>query len=170
MSSFLKYLEQIVQYKVWADEVTYKVVSKLADNELTRQRKTRFGNILHTLNHVYVIDDIFRAHILNQSHSYTARNTLEPFSFSELCAKQKNINSWYNELAQNLTEEKANEIINFNYVDGLSGRMTRAEIVIHQVNHATYHRGFISSMLYEIPITMPANDFTVFIRDIYQEH
>ncbi|MFZ2999594.1 MAG: hypothetical protein WA071_04645 [Undibacterium umbellatum] len=38
-------------------------------------RLTRFGNMLRTLNQVYVIDDIFRAHLLAQSHDFQDRIT-----------------------------------------------------------------------------------------------
>jgi uncharacterized damage-inducible protein DinB len=47
--------------------------------------------------------------------------------------------------------------------------MTRLEILLHLANHATYHRGFISDMLYQIPVIGDANDFTVFLRDAWPE-
>ena len=43
--------------------------------------------------------------------------------------------------------------------------MTRAEILLHVVNHGTYHRGLVSDMMYQIPITPLTNDLTVFLRD-----
>ena len=34
-----------------------------------------FKNIVHTLNHVYVIDLIFQAYLEGREHGFTARNT-----------------------------------------------------------------------------------------------
>ena len=58
-------------------------------------------------------------------------------------------------------------VIDFAFVDGGTGSMSRFEILLHLANHATYHRGFISDMLYQIPLQAGANDFTVFLRDAW---
>jgi uncharacterized damage-inducible protein DinB len=44
--------------------------------------------------------------------------------------------------------------------------MTRAEMIMHVVNHATYHRGIVSEMLYQVPVAAPATDLPVFLRDV----
>lgn len=38
------------------------------------------------------------------------------------------------------------------FVGGGEGAMSRMEILHHIVNHTTYHRGFVSDMLYQIPV------------------
>jgi uncharacterized damage-inducible protein DinB len=43
--------------------------------------------------------------------------------------------------------------------------MTRAEILLHVVNHNTYHRGFVAEMFYEVPARPPATDLPVFARE-----
>lgn len=44
--------------------------------------------------------------------------------------------------------------------------MTRADILLHIVNHCTYLPGIIRDMLCQVPADMPANDFPVFLRDV----
>jgi uncharacterized damage-inducible protein DinB len=46
--------------------------------------------------------------------------------------------------------------------------MTCEQIILHLVNHATYHRGFVGDMMYQARVTPPANDLTVFLRDHYR--
>ncbi|WP_080436606.1 DinB family protein [Burkholderia ubonensis] len=65
----------LVRYKSWANGLTFKSVMDLPAGEALRQRPTRFGNMVHTLNHVYVVDDIFRHHLQGKKHTYTSRNT-----------------------------------------------------------------------------------------------
>ena len=43
--------------------------------------------------------------------------------------------------------------------------MTREEIVLHLVNHSTYHRGYVGDMLKQVPYYRPANDLTMLVRD-----
>ena len=61
--------------------------------------------MVHRLNHVYVIDDIFRSHLLGKNHGYTTRNTEEHPSLAELWKAQVEIDRWYVEYNDNASEE-----------------------------------------------------------------
>jgi len=57
------------------------------------------------------------------------------------------------------------ELVHFQFVGGGTGVMSREDMIIHVVNHATYHRGFVGDMFYQAGAVLPANDYPVFIRD-----
>ena len=46
--------------------------------------------------------------------------------------------------------------------------MSRGEILLHIVNHTTYHRGFVGEMIYGLKIPAPTTDLTVYLRDAAQ--
>lgn len=52
-------------------------------------------------------------------------------------------------------------------VDGESNKMTVEQVLYHLINHATYHIGYVSDMMYQIPVEPPTTDLTVFVRDIW---
>lgn len=158
-------LQMLTKYKAWANDITFKGVMALAPEEIIKVRKTNFKTILSTLNHVYVVDDIFKAHLQGTKHPYTARNTETSPPLDELWQKTKVMDQWYMELAEKLSPEEWDEIITFEFVGGGDGAMSRAEIILHLVNHGTYHRGFVSDMMYQIPVGPTANDLTVFLRE-----
>ena len=158
-------IQKLIQYKNWANDLTFKSAFELPEAELTKPRKTNFGNILHTLNHVFVVDDIFRHHLLGQAHDYTSRNTETSPALAELWRRQQEMDTWYVDHIDGLSEEALSDVIQFTFVGGGAGAMTREEIFLHIVNHATYHRGFVSDMMYQIPARLQANDFPVFLRD-----
>ena len=158
-----------VHYKAWANELTYSSLANISSEELNKPRQTNFKTILHTLNHVYVVDDIFQAHLQHRQHGYSARNTEITPPLEALRQAVENMDKWYIELAQNLSEEELSETINFEFVGGGEGAMTRMEILLHVVNHATYHRGFVSDMMYQIPARPTANDLPVFLREVWQK-
>ncbi len=161
----LENLKLLTQYKSWANEITFLSVKSLPQGEAIKERKTRFKNIVHTLNHVYVIDSIFKAHLEGKSHNYNERNTQDHPPLEELWQMQRAIDEWYINYASNISETAAREMINFNFVDGEKGAMSRAEMILHVVNHGTYHRGFVSDMMYQIPVIPPSNDLSVFLKD-----
>ena len=57
------YLSTLMRYKAWANELTFAAAAKLPEAELTAPRKIIFGNLLRTLNHVYAMDEVWRAHL-----------------------------------------------------------------------------------------------------------
>ena len=167
-ASPLATVRMLVRYKAWADGVTYSAVRSLPEGEAIRPRVTRFGNIVHTLNHVFVIEDIFRAHLEGRKHDYTARNTEQTPPFEDLWRAVQEMDAWFVDYADSLTERDLCEMIHFEFVGGGQGAMTREEILLHVVNHGTYHRGFVADLLYQVPAESPANDLTVFLRDVHR--
>lgn len=161
-------LKMLVRYKAWANGLTFDSVMNLPDGEALRPRQTRFGNMVHTLNHVYVVDDIFRHHLQGKRHHYTARNTEHPSPLADLWNAVQSMDRWYIDLVDSWSAEDLARVVHFEFVGGGQGAMTQEEIVLHLVNHATYHRGFVGDMLYQVPVTPPSNDLPVFIRDHYR--
>jgi len=158
---------KFLKYKAWANDITFAALMDLPDSEVYKERQTNFNNIASTLNHVYSVDDIFKAHLNGVSHGYTSRNTDACPKLQELWSMQKEMDNWYLGYAAGLSEEQFAEVISFEYVGGGQGEMSVSEIILHLVNHGSYHRGFVSDMMYQIPSIPPANDLTVYLRDVH---
>jgi uncharacterized damage-inducible protein DinB len=158
-------LEKLIAYRAWADELTFSTVNALPSGEAGRPRATRWESITYTLSHVLVVDDIFKHHLEGRRHGYTYRNMDVRLGITELWERQRGMNRWYADFAAQLDLDGLAEVVRFEFVGGGQGEMTRSEILLHVVNHGTYHRGLISDMLCQVPADMPANDLPVFLRD-----
>lgn len=167
-ASAIHTLRMLVRYKRWANGLTFDSVRELPEGEALRQRPTRFGNMVHTLNHVYVVDDIFRHHLLGKKHGYTARNTDGTPALDALWASVQEMDAWYIDLVDTWSNDDLAKVVRFEFVGGGQGAMTREQIVLHVVNHGTYHRGFVGDMMYQVPFMPPSNDLPVFLRDHVQ--
>ena len=161
-------LQMLMRYKSWALDITLQSVSKIPNEELVKVRPTTFKTIIHTLNHIYVVDEIFKAHLENHKHHYASRNTEDAPSLESLQHLSEVTNRWYIQYADQYNQDELAEIIEFEFVGGGTGAMSRLEILHHLVNHATYHIGYVSDMMYQIPAEPPATDLPVFLRDIWQ--
>ena len=156
----------LTRYNAWANELIFAAVAALPEAEAVKPRKSVFRNMVHTLNHNYVIDRIFRAHLEGREHGYTARNTETHPPLAELWRAQQDIDRWYVETYDAMDEPRLSEKVSFTFVGGGEGVMTRGEILQHLVNHTSYHRGFVAQMMYEVPVRPPTTDLTVFLRDV----
>lgn len=164
-SSVASTLRMLLRYKQWANTLTFKNVMELPEGEALKPRPTRFGNMVHTLNHIYVVDDIFRHNLQGEKHAYTSRNTDQTPALADLWEAVQEMDRWYMDCVQAWSCQDLAKVIHFEFVGGGQGAMTREQIILHVVNHSTYHRGFVSDMMYQVPFTPESNDLSVFLRD-----
>ena len=155
----------LARYNAWANKVIFDAVAGLPAGEAVKPRQSLFRNMVHMLNHNYVIDRIFQAHLEGRAHGYAARNTPEHPSLDALWRAQQDIDAWYIGKYDALSEAEVNAVVQFTFVGGGEGAMTRGEILLHIVNHTSYHRGFVAQMFYEVPARPPTTDLPVFLRD-----
>lgn len=164
--SAAKHIRTLTRYKAWANELTFSAVSNLPPGEATKKRETRFGNMVNTLNHVFVIDDVFQAHLQGRKHGHAARNTPSHPPLADLWEAVRKMDAWYVAFADALTADELDRMIHFEFIGGGKGAMTCQEMVLHVVNHGTYHRGFVADMMYQAGVTPDATDLPVFLRDV----
>jgi uncharacterized damage-inducible protein DinB len=155
----------LTRYNAWANELLFAAVAALPEGEAVRPRRSVFRNMVHTLNHNYVIDRIFQAHLEGRGHGYTARNTPEHPPLAELWRSQQELDRWYVDWSDRISDSALDEKVKFTFIGGGEGAMTRGEILQHLVNHTSYHRGFVAQMIYDVPARPPTTDLTVFLRD-----
>ena len=156
-------LRTLMRYKAWANELVFAAAAKLPEAELTAPRKIVFGSLLRTLNHVYAMDEVWRAHLEARPHGYATRNPEVCPSLAELRDAQAGMDAWFVRYADSLSRE--DEIVNFRFIGGGSGSMTRRDILLHVANHGTYHRGNVASMMYQAGVAPPTTDLPVFLRE-----
>lgn len=155
----------LTRYNAWANKLIFEAVAGLPAGEAVKPRQSLFKNMVHMLNHNYVIDRIFRAHLEGCEHGYTARNTPDHPPLEELRRAQQEIDDWYIEKYDTMSDAALNGVLRFTFVGGGDGAMTRGEILLHVVNHTSYHRGFVAQMFYQVPARPPTTDLPVFLRD-----
>lgn len=159
----------LTRYNAWADRMIFDAVAALPEGEAGKERKSLFKNMIHTLNHNCVIDRIWQAHLEGREHGYTARNTPDHPPLDELRRQQQAVDDWYIAWSDALSDAALDEKVNFTLVGGNQGVMTRGEILLHIVNHTTYHRGFVADLFYQVPARPPTTDLPVFLREVPQD-
>lgn len=154
----------LTRYKAWADDLFLSAVVSIPTVELTAPRPIVFGSLIRVLNHSYAMDYVWQCHLLGIPHGLTVRNPEQCPAIDELAAGQRSIDKWYLSYADSITENELSEVVEFAFIGGGAGRMSRRDILLHVVNHTTYHRGHAADILYSLNISPPTTDLPVFIR------
>lgn len=151
----------LLKYKRWIDVATLNAVKKIDISANTEKHHLT----LRLMNHIYVVDMIFKANISGQQHGYTALNTPETPSADELLVKMTECTDWYIQHVSLMAAADFSETIKFRFVDGGDGEMKTIDMLNHVLFHGTYHRGAVGWLLSETGITPPKDVLTVFLRD-----
>jgi uncharacterized damage-inducible protein DinB len=160
----MEYLDMLMRYKAWANELVFAAVATMPEDELTAPRKIVFGNLLRTLNHVHAMDEVWRAHLEGRPHGYATRNPEACPPLAKLREAQRLMDAWWVDYANSLPEAKQDEVVSFRFIGGGPGSMTRRDILLHVANHGTYHRGNVASMMYQAGTPPPTTDLPVFLK------
>ena len=85
----------LTRYNAWANHLLFEAVAALPAGEAHKERPTLFRNMVNTLNHLYVVDVIWQAHLLARDHGIPALNTVMHPELETLRAAQAEIDAWF---------------------------------------------------------------------------
>ena len=156
----------LTRYTAWSNKLIFDAAAALPEGEAIKERVSLFKNIVHTLNHNYVIDRIWQGHLEGREHGYAARNTKDHPPLTELWRLQQGVDKWYIDWSDGLTDAALIENVNFTLIGGNQGVMTRGEILLHVVTHTNYHRGFVADLFFQVPARPPTMDLPVYLREV----
>ena len=158
-------LEMLARYKAWADERLHATLADVSETDLGAPSPIFAGSILRTLNHVYLMDVVWKSHLLGVPHGLATRTPETTPPLSELHDAQRDIDAWYIDYAAAMTPAACNDVVHFTFIGGGDGALRREDILLHVVNHTTYYRGHITAMLNQMGVHPQATDLPVFLRD-----
>ena len=153
-------LLSLFKHKAWANQ---ELLAALKPIDGTAHQAELHG-CLRILNHIYVVDRIFAAHLGGEAHQYTATNTPETPPLEQLRAAVQETDRWFVATIPALSPQDLAENIEFAFTDGALGRMSREEMLAHVASHGAYHRGAVGRIMTELSIAPPRDIFTVYLH------
>jgi uncharacterized damage-inducible protein DinB len=146
-------------YKAWANSELFACLATLPQTHAEQ-----LHTCIRTLNHIHVVDRIFRAHLCAEPGPFDATNTKATPSLEQLREEVLATDAWYQRYVASLSPEDASEVLDFVFTDGDRGRMSREEILLHVITHGGYHRGNVGQVLKSISVAPPRDLYTRFLH------
>lgn len=154
-------LHQYVAYNAWANEKICESVIVLSQDQLHLALKSSFDSIYKTVLHVYGATFLWRKRLNREE------NLQLPIDVFEGDAKLLT-QAWMDEDQQwlimvgKLEPDRLSEILTYKNLKGETFRLPVYQIIQHVVNHGTYHRGQLVTLLREVGVNkIPATDFSL---------
>ncbi len=145
----LQDLRTLLDYHYWARDRLLAAIEPLTPEQLTRDLGSSFKSIRETLVHVYAAE--WAWHARWQGQSPTALLTSD--AFPDVAAVRR---VWTQHEAimrafvDDLGEDGIARVFEYTLLSGASGSSPFWQMLQHVVNHASYHRGQVTTMLRQL--------------------
>ena len=155
-------LAKLFAYNRWANARTLEPVAGLTPEELNRGLGGSFGSVLGTLAHVYAAEWIW----LERWRGISPRglpNEQEVPTLEMLKEKWGAVETRCRDFVASLTAARLSEVVSYVNVKGETWSYPLEEMLVHVVNHSSYHRGQVATMLRQLGRVPLSTDYLVFL-------
>jgi uncharacterized damage-inducible protein DinB len=150
----LQDLQTLVDYHYWARDRLLAALEPLTPEQYNRDLANSFRSIRETVTHVYAAEWAWYERWKGQSPTAL----LPADRFADLAAlhgawtdQERNLRAYIDRLG----DGGVSRIIEYKLLSGQAGASPVWQMVQHVVNHASYHRGQITTMLRQIGAEPP---------------
>ena len=162
-------IRELFEYNRWANARILDAAAALDDDALTRDLGSSFPSVLATLVHVMSADWIWLRRWAGESPA-GAPAEWDASSLPAVRARWDAIQAERDALVAALDDAALDRELTYRKVDGSEHTNRMAEMLRHVVNHSTYHRGQVVTMLRQLGATPPSTDLIVFHRQRAAAH
>jgi uncharacterized damage-inducible protein DinB len=152
-------LQRLFRYKASANDELLTALAKLGANSSITTLAIK------ALSHTYVVDQIFGAHLRRRDHGFTSANLSKMPTLEDLSADLRRSDREYVDYVSVLDRDQLAELIDFEFTDGVPGRMSREEMLMHVIIHGVGHRGQVSAVMLLNSVTPAKDGFTTYLHN-----
>ena len=154
-------LHEFARYNQWANEEYFNWLEKLPEEITEKETLSSFPTIKATLLHLWGAEYGWMCALHQKEWSKPYEGNSFEGSFAELVAGFRKTTQDFTAYVEALNEEKLKQQIPLSN----NSSSTAEDIILHVINHATYHRGQIITMARALGDTTPPRaDFIYYKR------
>lgn len=162
-----------VEYTHWANLTILAACTACSKASLESNVGASHGSLLDTLRHTYLSDVAWRNRVVSgempalvemaQPEQYSGSSL--PFTLSDLEEHWPQVTEGLLQWLDGVTDATLNEVMLCRLPSGQDLTLTRAEVLLHDLNHGTVHRGQALNLLRACKVQPPNIDiFSYYIH------
>ena len=154
-------IELLYQYDRWANGLVFGCAAKLTEEQFTKDMHNSHGSVRDTLVHIVGAEWIWLERWLGTS----PKSFLAPAEFPDVASlteKMKDVEQDQIEFIGKLTDEGLTRVIAYTNMKGEPWAYPLGHLMQHLVNHSSYHRGQVTTMLRQLGAEVASVDLLYF--------
>jgi uncharacterized damage-inducible protein DinB len=144
----------LYDYNAWADHRALEACAGLNEEQFTRDLGSSYRSVRDTLVHIMLVEWLW----LERWHGRS------PTSYS-VRARWSEIERNLLDYVASLTPEEVQRVVHHKTTAGVPQAQPLWQMLQHLVNHGTYHRGQVATMLRQLGAKPIATDLIFFYRE-----
>jgi uncharacterized damage-inducible protein DinB len=146
----------LFHYDRWATDAQLIALDQLTQEQYTKDLASSHGGLRGTLVHIYAAQWIWLKRWKGESPTALVAASEIP-TLNMLRERWTVLRNEMNEFATALTQEKLKAPLTYKDTKGAAYSQPLSDQIRHVINHSTYHRGQITTMLRQLGVMPPAS-------------
>lgn len=160
----MRELRRLYAFNRWANLRFLDAVERLSDEELGRDMKSSFPNVAATLVHLLGAEWVWLERWLGRSPvGFPDASKLN--SVAEVRVRWDALWAEQRAFLDGLSDDDARRPVTYVNLAGNEFTQPLGDLLRHVVNHATYHRGQLTTLLRQLGHDAPSTDLVLYYRD-----
>jgi uncharacterized damage-inducible protein DinB len=157
-------IELLYRYDRWANDLVFGCASKLTAEQFTRDLQSSHPSVRDTLAHILAAEWIW----LQRWLGISPKALFDPAEFPDvasLSAKLREVEQDQIKFIETLSDESLAEVIAYTNTKGERWEYPLGHLMQHVVNHSSYHRGQVTTMLRQLGANVVSVDLLYYFDE-----
>jgi uncharacterized damage-inducible protein DinB len=157
-------IRHLVAYSAWASNRVFDAVSPIPGEDLMRDLKSSHKSIHGTLVHMVSAERIWLARVQGAEEAPILEGADAP-TLASLRAVWEQVGYDMARFLGGITDKKLQESITAQSPKGGTFTHTISQVISHVVDHSTYHRGQVITLMRQLGVVPPNTGMITFFRE-----
>ncbi len=151
---------KLYRYNSWANSRLFDAASNLSSEQLTHDLGGSFHTVRAVIAHMVLTEWVWFQRWVGVNPP--AAPAWADDDLPDLLARMSEVEKGRSEFLAGLSDKELSSRIDFTYLSGAAGSHKLQDLLTRVVNHGTFHRGQLTSMIRQLGVAPPSTDFVVF--------
>jgi uncharacterized damage-inducible protein DinB len=155
-------VEYLYEYNKWANAKVLDAVSRLTPEQFTKDLRSSHGSVRDTLAHNLAAEWIW----LERWKGTSPKALLDPIEFptiESLITRWAKLEEEYGTFISGITDDSLAAMVTYTNTRGEEWTYPLGRMMQHVMNHSTYHRGQVVTLLRQLGASVTPVDLLVFM-------
>jgi uncharacterized damage-inducible protein DinB len=158
-------IQTLFEFDKWATKRIFEIVAALNEDQYSRNLNSSHGGVRGTLVHAYGAEWIWLERWKGTSPTALI-NEEDIATFQLLQERWASLRVQMDQFSQSLTEDKLRSPLSYKDLKGNAYSQILWHQIQHLINHSTYHRGQVVTMLRQLGVKPVATDLIAYYRQL----